>query len=380
MALHTIGNMDIMDIQKNTKKIKRRRHDSNDILFRYAHLLGFGEFHVKFDKPTGLKAIIAIHNTNRGPALGGCRLLPYKATAKALEDALRLASMMTLKAALSNLPHGGAKAVLIKPKIIADRKAYFEKFGEFVDELNGRYITAVDSGTDPSDMDVIATKTKYVTCTTAEGDASPYTALGVRRGIEAAVQFKLGKDLADIRVAIQGAGHVGYELAKQLRERGAKLTICDINDEALERCVREFDAELCSPDEIYDIQADVFAPCALGSILNLNTIKRLKAKIVAGSANNQLAHVQFGLVMHERGILYAPDFVINAGGLIQASTFYVHGDTQKAHEHISNIYTTLWEIFERSKAENIPTTDITEKIAEERLNEPCSWPITGKRE
>lgn len=357
-----------MDIQKNTKKIKRRRHDSSDILFRYAHLLGFGEFHVKFDKPTGLKAIIAVHNTKRGPALGGCRMVPYKATAKALEDALRLASMMTMKAAITNLPHGGAKAVLIKPKIIKDREAYFEKFGEFVNELNGRYITAVDSGTDPSDMDIVARRTKFVTCTTADGDPAPYTALGVRRGIEAAVKFKLGRDnLEGVRVAIQGAGHVGYELAKQLRERGAKLTMCDINDQALERCVQEFGAELCAPDEIYEIKADVFAPCALGSVLNLNTIKRLKCRIVAGSANNQLAHMQFGLAMHERGILYAPDFVINAGGLIQASALYIHGDINKAHEHIANIYDTLMEIFERAKQENIPTGDITEMIARERL-------------
>ncbi len=357
-----------MDIQKPAKKIKRRRHDSNDILFRYALLLGFGEFHVKFDKETGLKAIVAIHNTKRGPALGGCRMVPYKATAKALEDALRLASMMTLKAAISNLPHGGAKAVLIKPKLIKDRQAYFEKFGEFVNELNGRYITAVDSGTDPNDMDIVARKTKFVTCTSADGDPAPYTALGVRRGIEAAVKFKLGRDdLQGLRVAIQGAGHVGYELAKQLCERGAKLTICDINDQTLDRCVQEFDADLCSPDEIYDLKVDVFAPCALGAILDLNTIKRLKAKIVAGSANNQLAHMQFGLAMHDRGILYVPDFVVNAGGLIQASAFYVHGDINKAHEQISNIYDTLMEIFQRSKKENIPTVDITERIAQERL-------------
>lgn len=356
-----------MEISK-LKKIKRRRHDSSDILFRYAHLLGFGELHVKFDKETGLKAIIAVHNTKRGPALGGCRLMPYKATAKALEDALRLASMMTLKAAVSNLPHGGAKAVLIKPKIIQNREAYFEKFAEFVDELNGRYITAVDSGTTPADMDIIARKTKHVTCTTLEGDAAPHTAFGVRRGIEAAVQFKLGRsDLQGLHVTIQGAGHVGYELAKQLHEAGAKMTMCDIDNLALERCVSEFGVELCAPDEIYDIKADVFAPCALGSILNLNTIRRLKTKIIAGSANNQLAHMQYGLVLHERGILYAPDFVINAGGLIQASAMYVHADFDKAHENISHIHDTLLEIFERSKKENNPTTEVTKLVAQERL-------------
>jgi leucine dehydrogenase len=217
-------------------------------------------------------------------------------------------------------------------------------------------------------MDSVARKTSFVTCTSPEGNPAPSTALGVRRGIEAAVKFKLGRaDLQGVRVAIQGVGSVGYELAKQLRERGAKLSICDLHNPSLERYVRELDAELCSPDEIYDREVDVFAPCALGAILNLNTIKRLKARIVAGSANNQLAHAQFALLLHERGILYAPDFVINAGGLIHASALYVHGDLQKAHDQISNIYDTLTEIFERSKQENISTADITEKIARERL-------------
>lgn len=350
------------------KKIKKRRHDSCDVIFRYAELAGFGEFHIKIDKPTGLKAIIAVHSTKRGPALGGCRMVPYKSTAKAIEDALRLASMMTMKAAITNLPHGGAKAVLIKPKIIQDREAYFQKYAEFVNELNGRYITAVDSGTDPKDMDIVARYTKFVTCTSADGDPAPYTAMGVLRGIEAAVKYKMGRDsLEGLRVAIQGVGHVGYELAKQLHAHGAKLTVCDIDEPALDRCVREFDAELCSPEEIFDIKADVFSPCALGSILNMQSIKRLKAKIVAGSANNQLAHSQYAVALHERGILYAPDFVINAGGLIQASSLYVHGDIQTVHKQIDNIYDTLSEIFERAKIENKTTSDITKMVALERL-------------
>lgn len=357
-----------MVLSKDIKKVKRRYHDSSDILFRYAELLKYGEFHVKIDKATGLKAIIAVHSTKRGPALGGCRMVSYKATAKAIEDAFRLGYMMSLKAAISNLPHGGAKAVLIKPKIMINREAYFEKFAEFVNELNGRYITAVDSGTEPSDMDIIARHSKYVTCTTADGDPAPYTAYGVLRGIEAAVKFKLGRsNLEGISVAIQGIGHVGYELAKLLRMHGARIIVCDINQQMLDHCVQTLDAELCSPEEIYDIKADVFAPCALGSILNLHTIKRLNARIVAGSANNQLAHIQYGRAMQERGILYVPDFVINAGGLIQASALYIHRDTQKAHQQINNIYDNLIEIFERSKKENIPTVDITKTIALERL-------------
>jgi leucine dehydrogenase len=355
--------------QHNLIKLKHRRYNSSDVLFRYARLLGFGEYHIKVDKETGLKAIIAIHNTKLGPALGGCRMVTYKNTAKAIEDALRLAYMMSLKAAISNLPHGGAKAVLIEPKVIHDRQAYFAKFAEFVNELNGRYITAVDSGTKPTDMDVVARYTSYVSCTTAAGDPAPYTALGVRRGIEAAVKYKMGRDnLEGIRVAIQGMGHVGYELAKQLYALGAKLIICDVNNNTrLEKCAQELQAELSSPEAIYDVEADVFSPCALGAILNLNTIKRLKAKIVAGSANNQLAHIQHGLAMQKRCILYAPDFVINAGGLIQASTFYLRGDIYKAQENINNIFNTLIEIFERSEKEKTPTADVSKNIALERL-------------
>lgn len=342
-----------------------------DSLMRYAEFLGFGEIHTKIDEKTGLKAIVAIHSLKRGPAIGGCRMVSYQTIDKAYEDALRLAYMMSFKAAINNLPHGGAKAVLIKPKIIKDRDAYFEKFGEFVNDLGGRYITAVDSGTSTSDMDIILRRTPFVTCTTKsdiENDPSPVTALGVRRGIEAAVKFKLNRDsLEGIHVAIQGAGHVGYFLTKELIERGARVTIADINIKALQHCLDEFKVEICSPDQIYDIEADVFAPCALGAILNLDTIKRLKVKIVAGSANNQLAHHHYGALLHERGILYAPDFLINAGGLIQVAVIYDHGDIKRYMEQINNIYHTAYDIFERSLHENKATNEIAEKIACDRL-------------
>lgn len=248
-------------------------HTGFDRLCRYAEILRFGDVHIKFDHHTGLRAIVAIHNLKRGPAIGGCRLAPYATTDDALEDALRLARMMSFKAAINNLPHGGAKSVIMMPKVIHDREAFFETFGSFVNELGGRYITAVDSGTGAVDMDVIARKTKFVTCTTLSGNAgdpSPLTALGVRRAIEAAVKFKLGRDTVDgVHVAIQGAGHVGYYLAQELKKLGARLTVCDVNPKSLQRCVDEFDASTCAPDEIYDIKADVFAPCALGSVLNL---------------------------------------------------------------------------------------------------------------
>lgn len=347
------------------------RYTVLDSLMRYAERLGYGEIHTKIDKKTGLKAIIAIHNLNRGPAIGGCRLASYHTIDKAMEDALRLGYMMSYKAAINNLPHGGGKAVIIKPKVIQDREAFFEKFGEFVNELGGRYVTAVDSGTSPQEMDIISRRTPYVTCTTKLGgdsDPSPLTALGVRRAIEAAVKFKLGRESLDgIRVAIQGAGHVGYYLAKELTELGAKVSIADINLKALQRCVDEFEVQIVSPDDIYQLETDVFAPCALGATLNLNTINRLQASIVAGSANNQLAHYHYGALLHERGILYAPDFLINAGGLIHVAVIYDHGDMKKSIEQINNIYHTVYDIYERSAHENRATNEIAEKIALDRL-------------
>jgi leucine dehydrogenase len=365
-------------VEQETKEVAMKQvfnHKSHrtalDGLFRYADFLNFGEVHIKFDHATGLKAIIAVHNLKRGPAIGGCRLVRYTTTDAALEDALRLGYMMSMKAAISNLPHGGAKAVIIKPKVIKDRKAFLEKFGDFVNELGGRYITAVDSGTTTEDMDIIQTRTPFVTCTTASGvkaDPSPQTAFGVRRGIEAAVKFKLGRDdIAGTHVTIQGAGHVGYYLAKELHALDVRMTMCDINPNALQRCVDEFGVEVCSPDAIYDIEADVFAPCALGATLNLNTIKRLRVGIVAGSANNQLAHQHHGVLLHERGILYAPDFLINAGGLIYVAAAYDHADTKKAEEQVGNIYHTVTEVFEHARSENRPTNGVAEKIALERL-------------
>lgn len=366
-----------MVVEKKEKEVRMKHqhvpghHTSLDGLFRYADLLNFGEVHIKFDRATGLKAIVAIHNLKRGPAIGGCRFIHYPSTDDALEDVLRLAYMMSYKAAISNLNHGGGKAVLIKPKVIKDHRAYFEAFGDFINSLGGRYVTAVDSGTSAVEMDIIETRTPFVTCTSTSGvsgDPSPQTALGVRRGIEAAVKFKLGRnDLDGVRVAIQGAGHVGYFLGKELKERGARITVCDINQQTLERFVNEIGAEVCAPDRIYDVEADVFAPCALGAVLNIRTIKRLCVPIVAGSANNQLAHYQHGALLHERGILYAPDFVINAGGLIYVAAVYDHGSLAQAEKQVGDIYHTLMLIFERSINENCMTNEIAEKIALERL-------------
>lgn len=344
-----------------------------DEVFQYAQGLKFGELHFKMDAKTGLFAVVAIHSTKLGPAIGGTRCIPYATSQAAIIDALRLAHMMSYKAAICNLPHGGAKSVLMKPAEIKDRKAYFETFGSFVNELNGRYVAAMDSGTDVSDMDIISAKTRYVTCTTASGgggDPSPFTALGVRRGIEAAVKFKLGRDnLNGIHVAIQGAGHVGYHLAKELHQLGAKLTIADIDPKHSEDCQRDFNAQIVSSDEIYRVTCDVFAPCALGAVLNANTIPFLNAPIVAGSANNQLKDlIADDRLLFERDILYAPDFLVNAGGLIQAACFYDHGNLEKAIDQIQHLYDASMNIFERAKRENKPTNHIALVIAEERLS------------
>ncbi len=355
----------------NHSQRRMNRHTAFGSLMRYARLLGFGNVHTKVDEKTGLFAIVAIHNLNRGPAIGGCRMVHYATPEKAFEDAIRLGYMMSYKAAITNLPHGGAKAVLLKPRVIKDREAYFEKFGEFVQELGGNYITAVDSGTSPLEMDIIARKTRFVTCTSGSesaGDPSPLTALGVRRGMEAAVKFQLQRDsLEGVRVAVQGVGHVGYSLIKDLHERGAIVTVADINQAALERVVDEFKVNMVAADKIFDVEADVFAPNALGAVLNLNTINRLKVKVVAGAANNQLAHQKYGALLKDRGILYAPDFLINAGGLIHVAVIYDHGTLSRSIAQIEGIYDTVYEIFERGKRENLANNTIAEMMARERL-------------
>lgn len=344
---------------------------NDQIIFNYAEELGYGKFHIKIDSETGLRAIIAIHSTKRGPALGGCRLLKYPHIGAAFNDAMRLGYGMSYKAAISDLPLGGGKAVLLKPDEIQDRTAYFKAFGKFVESLKGEYITAVDSGTSVTDMETIASQTNYVTGTSSEGgDPSPLTALGVRRGIEAAVKFKLNKDnLKGIHVAIQGLGRVGYYLCKELIPLGAKITASDIDKTLVEKYENELPIETVLPENIYDVESDVFSPCALGGTLNERTIPRLKATIIAGSANNQLERPQQGEMLHLKNILYTPDYAINAGGLIFAYAQYTHASLEKAQENVSNIYYSLMNIFERSKVENSPTSWVADEIAKERLEE-----------
>jgi leucine dehydrogenase len=248
-----------------------------------------------------MRAIVAIHSTKLGPALGGCRFIEYPNTNAAIIDALRLARGMSYKAAISDLAFGGGKAVIIKPKGAFDRTALFKAFGRFVEELGGRYITAKDSGTTLEDMDIIATITNYVSSTSEMVDPSPFTAHGVRRGIEAAVKFQLGKDSLDgLRVAIQGVGYVGHYLAAELHALGAKLIVADTDTAAVTRCVNEFGAQAVGVDDIYAVDCDVFAPCALGAIINDVTIPRIKASIIAGAANNQLDENRHGKILKQK--------------------------------------------------------------------------------
>ena len=342
-------------------------------LFGHLDRYDYGEVHLKLDKATGLRAIVAIHDTRLGPSLGGCRFIHYDSDEAAVVDALRLARGMTYKAALAGLPHGGGKSVIMRPSQHFDRVALFRAFGKFIDDLRGHYITAEDSGTGLEDMEVIRSVTKWVTGVDpshgGSGDPSPFTALGVRRGIEACVEKKLGKaSLAGVHVVVQGVGHVGYHLCRELHEHGAKLTVADVDPLKAERAKRELGAKLVPLEGIFDVDCDVFAPCALGSALNDETIPRLKARIVAGAANNQLAQPRHGDDLHARGILYAPDYAINAGGLINVAQEAVGYDEKKARAKTLEIHGTIAEIVDRSEALKAPTHKVADMLAEERLS------------
>ena len=332
----------------------------------------FGEVHFKLDKATHLRAIVAIHDSRLGPALGGCRFIEYDTDEAAYIDALRLARGMTYKAALAGLGHGGGKSVIIKPKRHFDRVALFRAFGRFIEDLRGHYITAEDSGTGLEDMEIIRTQTTHVTGIDpshgGSGDPSPFTALGVRRGIEACVKFKLGKEsLEGVHVAVQGVGHVGYHLCKELHNAGAKLSVADVDPLKAERAHRDFKATVVPLDQIFDVACDVLAPCALGSAINDQTVPRIKAKIVAGAANNQLAEPRHGDDLYQRGILYAPDYAINAGGLVNVAQEVTGYDAKLARERTMKIYDTILEIAERSAKLHSPTYKIADILVEEKL-------------
>lgn len=351
----------------NTKTNATPTTDEDFLDYALSH--GFGDIHFKVDPETGMKAMVAIHSTKLGPALGGCRFIEYPDIFAAIQDAMRLARGMSFKAASVNLPLGGGKSVIIKPKGVFDRKAYMHQFGKFINELNGRYITALDSGSLLEDMDTIAEHTPYVASLSKyNGNPSPSTATGVLRGIQAAVAFKLKKDsVKGLHIAIQGLGQVGYQLATYLHELGATLTVADVSPAAVEKAVKELGATAVATEVIHKVPCDVFAPCALGAIINDTSILELQTTIIAGAANNQLAHRYHGTMLHDKGILFAADYVINAGGLIFAASKYLHTPEEQVKKQIDGIYTSLTEIFTKSAQQNIPASELADTLAQEKL-------------
>lgn len=323
------------------------------------------------NKDAGLKAIIAIHNTVLGPALGGLRMWPYGTEEEALHDVLRLSRGMTYKAAVSGLNLGGGKAVIIGDPSKDKSEALFRAFGRFIDSLNGRYITAEDVGIDVNDMEFLFQETNNVVGVHqvhgGSGDPSPYTAYGTLQGIKAALQWKFGdQDVGKYSFAVQGAGHVGINLIKLLRETGSKVFVTDINEDSVSQAV-ELGAEAVGLDEIYDVDADVFSPCALGAIVNEETIPRFSFKIVAGAANNQLASEKDGSELASRGILYAPDYAVNAGGLMNVSIEFEGWNKERALRMSRTIYYNVIRIFSIADRDEIPSYLAADRMAEERI-------------
>lgn len=328
------------------------------------------------DDKSGLKAIIAVHNSNLGPALGGCRMWPYASEDEAIRDVLRLSRGMTYKSAMANLKLGGGKSVVIGNPRTDKTPALLEALARAIENLNGRYIAAEDSGTSVADIKYMSQFTKHVAGIvdkptdngTRSGDPSPATAYGTFVGIKAAVKERLGRDsLEGLKVAVQGIGNVGFDLARQLKEAGAALWVTDIHRDPLVLAAKELGAIAVPPEEIYGLDVDVFAPCALGAILNDQTIPMLKAKIVAGASNNQLAEPRHGAALMHRGILYAPDYVINAGGIIDVYHERTGFNREALVKHIDGIHDNLMEIFARARKEERPTGEVADAIAEERF-------------
>ncbi|WP_408021609.1 Leu/Phe/Val dehydrogenase [Siminovitchia acidinfaciens] len=324
------------------------------------------------DEESGLKAIIAIHDTTLGPALGGTRMWTYDSEEAAINDALRLARGMTYKNAAAGLNLGGGKAVIIGDPKKDKNEEMFRAFGRFIQGLNGRYITAEDVGTTVEDMDLIYEETNFVTGISSafgsSGNPSPVTAYGCFVGMKAAVKEAFGSNsVAGKTVAVQGVGNVAFELCRHLHEEGAKLIVTDINKEAVNRAVEAFSADPVDPNDIYGVDADIFAPCALGAIINDETIPQLKAKVIAGSANNQLKDSRHGDMIHEKGIVYAPDYVLNAGGVINVAD-ELHGYNQeRALKKVETIYNNVEKVINISKRDRIPTYMAADRMAEERI-------------
>ncbi|MBX3469756.1 MAG: Glu/Leu/Phe/Val dehydrogenase [Planctomycetes bacterium] len=324
------------------------------------------------DRRAGLRAIIAIHDTTLGPALGGLRMWPYKSEAEALRDVLRLARGMTYKAAAAGLNLGGGKAVIIGDPRTDKSEALFRVFGRFVESLNGRYITAEDVGTSVHDMEYIFMETKYVTGVApahgGSGDPSPVTAFGVFQGMKAAMKTAFGSEsFQGKHVAVQGLGNVGRHLIDSLVKAGARITVTDIDEEKCEKARRDFGAAVVAPDAIYDVACDVFSPNALGAVINDTTLPRLKCKVLCGGANNQLAEERHGMALREKGILYAPDFVVNAGGLINVYVEMEGYVRDRALRMAEGIYNTTERVINISREQGVTTAEAADRFAEERI-------------
>ena len=343
------------------------------LTFEKLYSMGHEEVVFFSDPSCNLKAVVAIHNTILGPALGGTRMWPYKTTEEAVEDVLRLSRGMTYKAAISGLNLGGGKAVIIGDPSKDKSEALFRAFGRYVNSLNGRYITAEDVNTNVEDMEYIFTETNSVTGVAeihgGSGNPSPWTARGVFRGMEASAQKVFGdKSLRGKVVALQGAGSVGVHLGRLINEAGGKIYFTDINEANIQKFKEAVPtAEFVAAEDIYDVKADIYAPCALGATVNDKTIERLKVKIVCGAANNQLAENRHGDILKERGILYAPDYLVNAGGLMNVSIEFEGWSADKAVRMVDKIYDSTLKIFKFADENNLPVYKATDMMAEQRI-------------
>ncbi|HET9466249.1 MAG TPA: Glu/Leu/Phe/Val dehydrogenase, partial [Gemmatimonadales bacterium] len=338
-------------------------------IFASMDSMGHEQVLLSHDPSCGYFGIIAIHDTTLGPALGGTRFWQYASTDEAITDALRLARGMTYKSAVAGINLGGGKSVIIGDNKRPDREALFRAHGRFIETLGGRYITAEDIGTSPADMEYIKLETDHVAGLLGlSGDPSPVTAYGVYVGMKAAARVRWGSDsLAGKTVAVQGAGKVAYYLMQHLKAEGATLIVTDIDPEKVKRAVQEFGARPVPPEAIYDQDADIYAPCALGATINDDTLPRLKVQIIAGGANNQLAEDRHGDELEKRGVLYAPDYVINGGGVINVYGELHRWPIERAKKKAGEIYETLLRIFEISKRERIPTYRAADRLAEQRV-------------
>ena len=354
---------------KDILEIKEISRDDNHVLSR---MVGMDHEQVLFcqDRATGLKAIIAVHNTVLGPALGGTRMWNYANEEDAITDVLRLSRGMTYKNSISGLNLGGGKAVIIGDSYTQKNEALFRRFGKFVESLSGKYITAEDVGISPQDMVWVNKETNHVAGLPGKsGDPSPVTAYGVYVGMKACAKAQFGTDsLAGIKVAVQGAGHVGQYLIKHLTDEGAKVFVTDIHAPSLKEVSDKYGSTIVGLDEIYDLDVDVYAPCALGATVNDATLERLKCSIIAGAANNQLQNeIIHGQAVMDRGIIYAPDYMLNAGGVINCFAEVDGRTSEWAMDKAAQIYDTTAEIINGSRANNIPTYAIANKMAEDRI-------------